>query len=77
MQVLLQQDELTEVKRAARRQRMTVADYVRRALREARAADSDGDTRRRLAVIAEAAEHAFPTADIDQMLAEIEHGYSS
>jgi hypothetical protein len=77
LQVLLEQHELTELKRAARRRQVTVADYVRRALRQARAADSDADTRRKLTLIDEAARHEFPTADIDQMLAEIEQGYRS
>jgi hypothetical protein len=29
----------------------------------------------KLAAVSRAAEHSFPTADIDQMLAEIERGY--
>jgi len=75
LQVLLDEDELAEVRRAARRQRVSVADYVRRALRQARVADSDADTRRKLEVIDEAARFDFPTADIEQMLSEIERGY--
>jgi hypothetical protein len=31
---------------------------------------------RKLAVVRAAARHRFPTADVDQMLAEIEHGYT-
>jgi nucleoside-diphosphate-sugar epimerase len=76
LQVLFEPDELAEIKRAARRRRMSVADYVRRALRQARAADADADTRRKLAVIHEAAQYSFPAADIEEMLAEIEQGYS-
>jgi len=76
LQVLLDDQELLELKREARRQRMSVADYVRRALRRARARDSDADTGRKLAVIRRAAGHSFPTADIEQMLAEIERGYA-
>jgi hypothetical protein len=33
--------------------------------------------RKKLEVVRAAARHAFPTADIDQMLGEIEHGYAS
>lgn len=76
LQVLLEDDELGQLKREARRQRMSVADYVRQALRRARAADSDADTRRKLAVIRRAAGHEFPTGDIEQMLIEIERGYA-
>jgi hypothetical protein len=75
LQVLLEEDEFEEIKREASRQRLSVAGWVRQALRSARAADSDAETRRKLDVIREAAQHDFPTADIDQMLAEIESGY--
>jgi len=36
-----------------------------------------GDMSRKLAVMRAAASHRFPTADIDQMLDEIERGYSA
>ena len=75
LQVLLEAEELAEIKREARRQRMTVASWVRQALRQARAVDSDAETRRKLAAIREAVRHQYPTADIDQMNAEIERGY--
>lgn len=55
---------------------MTVADWVRRTLREARRKEVHHDVERRLEMIRRAAEHQFPTADIEQMLAEIEMGYT-
>ena len=57
---------------------MTTAEWVRQALRTARqgAAPAAGATAKLRAVRA-AARHAFPTADIDQMLQEIERGYAS
>ena len=75
LQVLLEEAELAEIRRAARRQRMTTAEWVRQALRAARRREPSGDARKKLAVVRAGARHAFPTADIDQMLAEIERGY--
>jgi hypothetical protein len=75
LQVLLEEDELREIQRAARQERVTVAEWVRQALREVRRLRPQSSLERKLAAIREAAEFSAPTADIDQMLAEIEHGY--
>jgi hypothetical protein len=75
LQVLLDEQEFDEIRQAARRQRMTVAEWVRQALRRARHDEPAGDPRRKLAVVREAARGAYPTGDVEQMLADIEHGY--
>ena len=75
LQVLLEEDELREIQRAARRERLTVAEWVRQALREVRRLRPQASLERKLAAIHKASEYAAPTADIDQMLAEIERGY--
>jgi transposase-like protein len=75
LQVLLDEQEFAEIRRVARRHRMTVAEWVRQALRRARRDEPAGDPGRKLAVVREAAQHAYPTAGIEQMLAEIERGY--
>jgi predicted transcriptional regulator len=75
LQVLLDDQEWREVQRTARASHMTVAGWVRQALRAARERRPVADAGRKLDVIRGAARHAFPTADIDQMLAEIERGY--
>jgi hypothetical protein len=75
LQVLLEEPELREIQRAARAQRMTVAEWVRQALRGARRREPTIDAKKKLKAIRAAARHSFPTADIDQMLAEIESGY--
>jgi hypothetical protein len=72
---MVDEEELAEIQRAARRSRMTTAEWVRQALRKAQRAEPRADARKKMAVVREAAAHAFPTADIDQMLAEIERGY--
>ena len=77
LQVLFAEEELREIKRAARRERLTVAEWVRQALREVRLKRPQSSMERKHAVIRKASEHAAPTADIDEMLAEIERGYRS
>ena len=71
----MDQDEVDAIRAAARERGMTVSEWVRETLREARRKVSDGDADRKLAAIRAADRHAYPTADIDQMVAEIERGY--
>lgn len=73
LQVLLDEEEYTEIQVAARGQRMTVAEWVRQALRKARH-DKSGTSDAKLRAIAEASRHYYPTADIDTMLGEIDAG---
>jgi hypothetical protein len=75
LQVLMDDDELREIKRLARKERMTTAEWVRQRLREAGAERSKPDIAAKLDAIRRAASHRFPAPDIQQMLAEIEAGY--
>ncbi|HTO89146.1 MAG TPA: antitoxin [Thermoanaerobaculia bacterium] len=75
LQVLFEEEELREIQRLARRQRMTVAEWVRQTLRQARRSAPRGDAGKRLQVVRAAAQHSFPTAEIDEMLRQIERGY--
>ena len=75
LQVILDDPELLEIQRAARRERLTTAEWVRRALRAARRAAPRTDAKKKLAVVRAAASHGFPTGNIDVMLEEIERGY--
>ncbi len=75
LQVLLDESEFAEIRRIARRHRMTVAEWVRQALRAARSEEPATEPRRKLAVVREAALGAYPTAGIETMLSEIERGY--
>ena len=77
LQVLLADDEMSDIQILAQRERLTVGEYVRRTLREARAQKSVKDPAFKLAAIRRAAECDFPEVDIDQMLREIEQGYLS
>lgn len=71
----MDQDELDAVRAAASKRGMTVSEFVRDSLREARRKAGSGNSERKLAAIRAADRHAYPTADIDLMLAEIERGY--
>lgn len=75
LQVLLDDEEFAEIRRVAERQRMTVAEWVRQALRAAREDAPAADPRRKLAVVREAARGAYPVGDLPSMLTEIESGY--
>lgn len=75
MQVLFDEPEWQEIQQAARSERMTVAEWVRQALRAARRDRSAADVAARLEAIRAASRYDFPTADVDQMNQEIEQGY--
>ena len=75
LQVLLDDEELAEIQATARRHRQTTAAWVREALRVARRVPEPADVDRKLEVIRAAARHQGPTADIGEMLAQIERGY--
>lgn len=75
LQVLVDDEELTAIKRLARRQGRTVADWVRDALRVARSREAARDPREKLDVLERAVSHSFPTGEIDELLADIERGY--
>jgi hypothetical protein len=75
LQVLLPDEEMTAIQTLAKREQLSVGEWVRRALREAKSARSSVDPEFKLRAVRRAAEHAFPTADVDQMLQEIDRGY--
>ena len=71
------EQEMAEIEQFARREQLSVGEWVRRALRDARSARPAKGPEAKLRAIRRAVEHSYPTADIDQMLKEIERGYSS
>lgn len=75
LQVIVEEAEYREIKRAARRKRLTVSEWVRQSLRTARRSEPATDTSRKLDAVRNAMRHDFPTADIEGMLEEIERGY--
>jgi hypothetical protein len=77
LQVLIEETEYAEIQELARAGGMTTAEWVRTALRRAKREYPHARADRKLAAIEAAAMYGFPTADIDQMVAEIEQGYGS
>jgi hypothetical protein len=75
LQVVVDNAEMDEYQRAARERGLTLSEWVRQTLRQAQQQSASGDVAAKLAAIRRGAGHEFPTADIDQMLAEIERGY--
>ena len=77
LQVILQDREYREIQRVASARHMSIAEWVRQALAAARRYEPRGDTGKKLDAVREAAKLEFPTADIDEMLVQIERGYGS
>lgn len=75
MQVLIDEKEYQQIVRVARRQGLTLAEWVRQTLRAAFRKEPLGDRDKKLAAVRAAARHAYPTADIDRMIDEISSGY--
>ena len=77
LQVLLPDQEMNDIQSLASRELLTVGEWVRRTLREARAHKPVNDPEMKLNAIRRAAELSFPSAGIEQMLSEIERGYEA
>ncbi len=77
LQVLFDEPELAEIQQVARSRRMTTAEWVRQALRRAVREEPVKARQAKLDSLRAVVAHDFPTADIEQMLAEIEQGYAA
>jgi hypothetical protein len=75
LQVVLDETEWNELRRAAQQHGVTVSEWVRAAIRTAQHQRSTFDPYRKLQVVGAASRHDFPTGDIDEILAQIEAGY--
>lgn len=71
----MDEKEYREIRRAARARGMSVSEWVRQSLRAVRRSTPEGDADRKIEIVRAAARQEFPTADIEQMLQEIESGY--
>lgn len=77
LQVVLDDKELEEIKVVAERYQMTVSEWVRHTLREARRDEPTKSVEFKLAALEKAyrCESDGPAVEIEQMLEEIEQGY--
>lgn len=74
LQVLFDDEEYRALQQSAREDRMTLAEWVRQALRQVRRRRHQS-VEAKLRAIEEACRHEGPTADIETMIEEIEQGY--
>ena len=77
LQVIMPEAEYKLLHSAAKRSRCTVAGLVRASLRETLAAKPQRPPQERLLAILRFAKASGPTADIEEMLAEIDRGFLS
>lgn len=77
LHVLLSDEEMTDIRRLARREGLTVSDWVRRSLRHTHQQQTVSDPETKLKAIRRGAQLSFPTADVEQMLSDIDFGYQS
>ena len=75
LQVILSDEEYEELRLVSSSAGVTVSEWVRQALRKMRRDRSLLEADGKIAAVRAAAQHDFPTGDIDEMLAEIETGY--
>ena len=65
-----------QMQRVARRQGLSLAEWVRQVLRDAFRQVPSGNREKKLLAVRRAAECEFPVGDIEEMLDEIARGYS-
>ena len=75
--MILRDPDYREIQRMARSRDMSIAEWVRQALDLARRKEPLGNAGRKLEAIRAAVKYDFPVGDIDEMLAEIEKGYTA
>ena len=73
--MLFDDEELHEIQEFARRHHMTLAEWVRQTLRETLRRQPRQSAAKKRQAVRRDMEHEFPTADIDEMIAQIEQGY--
>jgi hypothetical protein len=76
LQVLIADEELTRIRHLAEQENLSVGEWVRRTLSEARSNQSLRGPGQKLKALREATAYTFSTAGLDQMLSEIEKGYT-
>ncbi|MBI2346237.1 MAG: antitoxin [Deltaproteobacteria bacterium] len=75
LQVLLDRRDYRALREVAKQQGLSLGEWVRRVLRQAAQVWSPKPTVKKIQAIRRAAKGEYPTAEIGQMLSEIEHGY--
>lgn len=74
LQIVVDDDELERLRKAAARDGLTLSEWARRVLERARESQKGPTPAQKIAAVERALACGHPTADIDEMLAEIEKG---
>jgi DNA polymerase III delta prime subunit len=74
LQILVSEDEAKRLRQCARREGLTLSEWVRRALQRAEQRQSGPTPEQKARAIDRALTCNHPTGEIDKMLAEIEQG---
>jgi hypothetical protein len=77
LQLILPDPDYEEIQRIARSRRMSIAEWVRKALGLALRRELISDASKKLEVIRAAVQHEYPVGDIDSMWAEVESRYGT
>lgn len=77
LQVILSDADYRAVQRAARSRDMSIAEWVRQTLLQARRREPLGAIGKKLEIVRTASRFDFPSGDIDRILHEVETGYGS
>ena len=74
LQIVVDESEAEAFERAARRERLSLSEWARRAMRDAQRRRRAPTPESKLLALERALRHEFPTGDIARMLGEIEAG---
>jgi len=77
LQVVVADLDYREIQLSAQSRGISIAEWVRQALNLARRRESGSTAGMKIDVVRAAVRHAYPTGDIDIMLAEIESGHGT
>lgn len=75
LQVLLDPKEYKFFQKMAEQEGLSLGEWVRKALRKTQEQFSIQSPSQKLKALRKAVQHNYPSADIEQMLSEIEQGY--
>lgn len=74
---MMDESELKEIQAIADNQHVSLAEWVRRAIRAARDVQPRNNVQSKLEAVRNAMQYDFPISDIDDILGEIETGYGA
>lgn len=74
LQIIVDEDEAERYRKAARREELSLSQWVRNALRKELRSQRGPSPEQKVAALDKALQKGHPTRDIDQMISEIEAG---